>query len=300
MEGKKLKVIMIDAFKPKYLKYAPYLSSLCEKYQHGELEMPLGHWGGEDVVFNGKSDKITLFVKAEHSSLKFVRYLTWLRYLGGFGRFVIDSMINLPRFLKGNVLFRTGNVPLNRLWKFDFCVKRPVSSHLNIERFYFGEADKIGHRYGTRSFELIKTIRKIDEELSKMDWDIIFSDHGMADIQKIISVPITKDCFIDSDMARYWGTKGELERMKKRLPIGDGKIIKSPNTESGELIFLANTGILILPNFWQGDKKVKAMHGYDGKHKDMKAFYIVRKTGNKRDLKAEELHKILIYMKDGR
>ena len=35
------------------------------------------------------------------------------------------------------------------------------------------------------------------------------------------------------------------------------------------------------------------MHGYDGKHKDMKAFYLVNNTGEKKNLKAEELHQIL-------
>ncbi len=35
------------------------------------------------------------------------------------------------------------------------------------------------------------------------------------------------------------------------------------------------------------------MHGYDGKHQDMKAFYLLNENGKKEDLKVEELHKIL-------
>jgi hypothetical protein len=38
---------------------------------------------------------------------------------------------------------------------------------------------------------------------------------------------------------------------------------------------------------------VKGMHGYDGKDKEMKAFYLLNQEGENKNLKAEELHKIL-------
>ena len=59
-----------------------------------------------------------------------------------------------------------------------------------------------------------------------------------------------------------------------------------------DLIFLVNTGVLIFPDFWN-ENIVKGMHGYDGKHQDMKAFYLLNENGKKEDLKVEELHKIL-------
>ena len=126
-----------------------------------------------------------------------------------------------------------------------------------------------------------------------MKFDIILSDHGMADIKKIISVPETKDCFIDSDMARYWGEKPEFKSEY-------GKWITFKNKAYGEHIFLANEGVLILPNYWQGKTPVKAMHGYDAKGKNMKAFYIIKKEGKKKNLKVEELHKIFMNMTGGK
>ena len=35
------------------------------------------------------------------------------------------------------------------------------------------------------------------------------------------------------------------------------------------------------------------MHGYDGKDKDMKAFYIIKKAGGEKDIRAVELHEEL-------
>ncbi|MEN9625969.1 MAG: hypothetical protein RL557_297, partial [archaeon] len=87
---------------------------------------------------------------------------------------------------------------------------------------------------------------------------------------------------------RYWGGKEELNEVRKKLPLKCGKII-SWDEKYGQLIFLADTGILIFPNFWN-KKPVKAMHGYDGKHPDMKAFYLLKKEGKKKNLHAKELH----------
>jgi len=285
---------MIDAFKPSYLEHASYLKSLTEKYEHGELDMGIGHWRGVEVLFNGKSNTIAIFCKDgsdgyDSGSLGFVRGLVWLESFGKVGRFIIDSLINFPRLLKGHELLRTGNIPLNRLYKFDIAIKRHVGKKKNIDFIYFGELDRVGHKYGTKSPEIINAVRKIDKKISEMDFDLIFSDHGMADVEKLVKVPLSKNCFIDSDMARYWGKENEMITIRNRLPLEDGEIIDWPDKRFGDLVFLAKTGNLIFPNFW--DKKpVKGMHGYDGKHKDMKAFYILKKAGERRDLEVEEIH----------
>ena len=297
---RKLRVIMIDAFKPKYLKHAPYLSSLTEKFQWGELEMPVGHEGGVETVFSGDSDKLALFYKKENSSLRVVRGFTFLDKFGNGGRFILDCLINFFRFLKGHELFRTGKIPMQELWKFDFSVRKPLYKSANMEFKYFDELDKVGHKFGTKGKEIISAIKKIDRKLEKQNFDLIFSDHGMIDIEKIVSVPRIKDCFIDSDMARYWGEKEELEKIKKELPLKDGKIVNWNNKMYGQLIFVANPGILILPNFWQGHEEVKAMHGYFGKHEEMKGIYILRKNGKRKDINAKDLHQILQEIKNGK
>ena len=280
---------MIDAFKPDYLEHAPYLMSLTKKNQWGELDMGLGHWRGVEVLFQGKSEVIAIFYKNKNS-LSYFKYFKWLEWFGNKGRLIVNVLFNIPRLLKGHELFKTGNIPLDILYKMDVSVKKHVGKK-NIEFIYFGELDNLGHKYGTKSFEILKAIKKIDKEVSRMDFDLIFSDHGMIDVERTISVPITKNCFIDSDMARYWGSKEELEKIKEKLPLKDGKIIEW-DEKYGQLIFLANTGLLIFPNFWN-KKLVKAMHGYDGQHEDMKAFYLLNKIGEKKNLKVEELHEIL-------
>jgi len=292
---------MIDAFKPEYLKYASYLSSLTKKYQGGTLEMPPGHWGGVETIFKGKSDIVALFYRKKNSSLRWVKYFSWLNAFGNFGRIIIDSVINIIRFLKGRELFRTGNIPLNKLHNFEIAIEKPLYKIDGVEFYYFGKLDYLGHRYGTKSEQIIKAVKRIDKKISKIDFDILFSDHGMVDITKTISVPISDKCFIDSDMARYWGEKEQLEKIKEKLPLSYGKIINWRDKKYGNLIFMAETGILIWPNFWKENNPDKAMHGYDGKHKEMKAFYIIKKDGKKTNIKAGQLHKILIQMlKDGR
>ena len=290
---------MIDAFKPSYLEHAPYLKALTKEYQHGELDMGFGHWRGVQVLFERNSDIIAVFYKNKEynqnkSSLNYLKYFIFLKYFGKFGRFLIDILFNFPRLIKGYELIRTGNIPIDKLYKFDVSInKHPGKKHSKF--IYFSELDKLGHKYGTKSLQVINAIKKIDKKISELDnknkFDLIFSDHGMADIEKIISVPITENCFIDSDIARYWGDKEELEKIKKQLSTEDGNIIKW-DKKYGDLIFLANTSILIFPNFWN-KKPVKAMHGYDGKSKDMKAFYLIKKPGIGKDLKVEELHEIL-------
>jgi hypothetical protein len=289
-----MKIIMIDAFKPEYLKYAPYLSSLTRENQWGEVEMPLGFEGGMETFFKGESDKLALFYRKENSSLKFIKYFSFLEKFGKAGRFVIDSIVNLPRFLRGQAIFKTGNIPLKRLWKFDFSVKIPFHKIPNVKYEYIGELDRIGHEYGTKSKEIILAVKKIDERLSKKKFDIILSDHGMMDVKKLISVPETEDCLIDSTFARYWGRNPDFNSEY-------GEWIEVEDKRYGEYIFLANPGVLIFPNYWQKKNPVKAMHGYSPKCKDMNAIYILNSKGKKKDIKVEELHKIFLeVLKNGK
>lgn len=284
---------MIDAFKPEYLKYAPYLSLLTKKYQWGELEMPLGHGGGIEIFVRGKSNKLATFYRKENSSLSWIKYFAWLEGFGKMGRLIIDCAINFPRLIKGKELHKTGKIPLKQLYKFEMVDSKESWKNLKVDYVYLSNVDVAGHKFGTKSKELIKEIKKIDKKISKINFDVILSDHGMMDVKKIISVLFTENCFIDSDMARYWGNEKELEEIKKRLPLDEGRILDWPDKNYGQLIFLATPGVLISPNYWYGKEIIKGMHGYDGKHKDMKAFYLIKKKGKKKNLKIEELNKLV-------
>lgn len=276
-----MKVVCLDAFNPSYLEYAPYLKSLTEKYQHGELEIPLGFWGANEVFFKGKSDTLAFFYHSLESSLKWTKNFYWL------GRLPLTCLINFQRLLKDQrQFFSLANIPLKKLHLFDTAIKRKLEQDSNISFKIFHQLDVAGHKYGTRSTQIKDAMQELDGILEKMDFDVIMSDHSMMDIKETISVPQTKTCFIDSTMARYWYDK------PKNLPLKKGKIIKA-DKKFGHTIFLANPGVLITPNFWQGDKLVKAMHGYDPKHKNMKTFYLIKKPGKKRNLKMIDLHNLI-------
>jgi len=275
-----MKILCLDAFKPSYLEYAPYLRSLTEKYQHGELETPLGFWGAMEVFFKGKSDTLAFFYRSNNSSLKWTKKLSWI------GRFPLTCLINLQRLFRDQrQFFSLNNIPLRRLYLFDTAIKRKLEQDSRISFKISHELDSLAHKYGTKSIQVINAIQELDGKLEKMDWDVIMSDHGMMDITETVSVPITNECFIDSTLARYWGEK------PKGLPTQKGKIIKA-NKKFGDTIFLAKPGVLFYPNFWNKTKP-KAMHGFDPKHPDMKAFYLIKKPGKKINLKMEELHNLI-------
>jgi hypothetical protein len=274
-----MKIIMIDSFKPEYLDYAPYLASLTKKFQWGSLKMPLGFEGGMKTFFYGNNDMLAFFYRTENSSLKWTKKFWWI------GRLPMEILINLRRLLERKRLFRTGNLPLKKLYKFDTEVGKTFDKKENIEYVYFGEIDKAAHKYGTKSMETREAIRKIDREISKMEFDIILSDHGMIDVNKIISVPETEECTLDSTFARYWGKKPDFNSEY-------GRWIEWEDKRYGDYIFLANPGVLIFPNYWQKEKPVRAMHGYSPECKDMDGIYILKKEGKRKNLKVEELHKL--------
>jgi len=272
------KVLMLDAFKPEYLKYAPYLKSLTKKYAHGRLKIPMGFVRGMDVFFNGQSNILAKFKRSGN--------LSWTKYFYWLGKFPLAIIINTIRLLKNNKeYFWLYNIPLKKLRYFDVCIKKPLHEGKKCKYKRIGKLDPISHKYGTKSKETIKCIKEIDNIIKKEEFDILLSDHGMIDIKETISVPRTDICFIDGTMARYWDKKPKINLKK-------GKWIKG-NEEYGKYIFLANPGILIFPNFWNQNPD-KGMHGYSSTCKEMDGFYLIQKEGGRKDISIEELNKILI------
>ncbi len=278
-----MKIVCVDSFKFEYLRYAPYLKSLSERYAHGRLKTCLGFWGGMETFFKGRSDILAFFYYSERSSWRFVRYFSLL------GRFFVNLLINFFRFLKGEVLFWSYEIPAKKMHMFDTDVKKSFYHGLKVEYVHIGKLDKISHKYGVDSLETRRCVEEIDNMLRKVDFDLVMSDHGMMDVKEIIKVPECERCFIDSTMARYWGDDRDIKKLKLNLPLDKGKRIKW-NKKYGDLIFLANPGVLIMPNYWQGGNRVRAMHGYDPGSKEMDGFYILLREGKRKDLEMIELH----------
>ena len=154
---------------------------------------------------------------------------------------------------------------------------------MNIKYITFHKLDGIAHEYGTQSKEVSEEVKKLDKILSKTNWNIIMSDHGMLNIKEFVKAPETEKCFIDSTLARYWGEKPKI------MPLKKCKLVKW-DKKYGDYIYLANPGVCFLPNYWQTNK-IKAMHGYNPKIKDMKAFYLLKNNGKKKNLTMKELNK---------
>ena len=178
------------------------------------------------------------------------------------------------------------------------------------------DLDTITHKYGPDSKEVERKIKEIDETCKKIittnkDANFLFwSDHGMVPITEIINLKKEvdlKNClyFLDSTLARFWFNSEEkkakvIEQLKK-LP---GKILTKKdmkeldvnfeNKKYGDLIFLANPGVLIFPNFWNKYAPEKSMHGYIPSIGEQQGFYILTKKNGKKDMKIINLLKDLI------
>lgn len=160
---------------------------------------------------------------------------------------------------------------------------------------YIGDLDSVGHKYGGNSkeyklklFEIISYINEINQfyELRKINTQLlIFGDHGMVNVDRTFNIQnilrklplmVGKDYiyFFDSTLARFWfKTNKAKETIINAIPNNeygqwiseddkkDYKINYSHN-KFGDAIWWASGGTLILPNFWQGRKKINGMHGY--------------------------------------
>jgi GT2 family glycosyltransferase len=160
---------------------------------------------------------------------------------------------------------------------------------------HFAELDWAGHEHGPDSVERRQCLRKIDKALmsvySRLNRDftrvdsIVFGDHGMAavrdtvDIEGLLSgLDFTAGeeyvYFLDSTQARFWFRSEEARRAVRAqlegLPCGRvlsnedlaNLSFRFPDSRFGELIWVADGGVVVLPNFYQRDACPAGMHGY--------------------------------------
>ena len=292
---RKPKIICVHSLKPEYVEYMPYLKSLTKENLHGKLKFKNGFMSSVLVFLDGKNNILSFFYKDNNNYLGWTEKFSFLEYFGIFGRFFLNCLINIKALFDKKHLMITYNVPIKKLKYFNTEVRS--WKRKDVDFIFLYKLDNIAHKHGTFSKQVIKYLKKTDERLKKMDFDILFSDHGMMDVKKTIKLPESKICFMDSTIARYWGDEKELKEIKNKLPMKQGKIINWDDKKYGQLIFQVNPGLLISPNYWQGDKKIKAMHGYDADLPEMKGFYLIKEKGKRKDISIEELHEIYVGKK---
>lgn len=195
---------------------------------------------------------------------------------------------------------------------------KPEFSYLHL-----WDLDKISHKEGTRSKKRVKKVKELDvlvetlfRTLRKRFEDtsiLIFSDHGMVDVNRSLNVIANLHdndlnendgflSFVGATLARFWFKKEKArEKVSEALESLDGGHILTEadlrkyrirffHRKYGDLLFLADPGVVITPNYFQGGRIFKAMHGYDPDYPDQHGIFIF----NNSRIKATRFERIKI------
>lgn len=159
---------------------------------------------------------------------------------------------------------------------------------------YWPDLDGLMHRVGNDSPEVSARLRiyerRIQEFLDAAHNHYaevhlyVFSDHGMANCDQLLDLRSVVEALplrmgtdyavvYDSTMARFWffnkQARAQIEAVLRSVPQGrvlpDAELEQLhalfPDRYFGELIFLVQEGVLIVPSH-MGERPIRAMHGY--------------------------------------
>ena len=171
------------------------------------------------------------------------------------------------------------------------------------------ELDGIGHVYGPGSKQIVTALHNTDKcvelllETLRGRYDsvnlLLFGDHGMVNVVRTVDVwKVLRETglrfgndygfFLDSTMARFWFYHGRARRtvMGALSELSGGSILDSEalsclkiaecDPRNGQLIFLADPGVLVFPNFFQArGSPNRGMHGYDPCNADNMGHFLI-------------------------
>ncbi len=172
--------------------------------------------------------------------------------------------------------------------------ERIQAEDIEFAFLYWPDLDGLLHRVGNQSPEIPAKLRSYEERIEELlavarrhyaEVKLyVFSDHGMANCDEhldlraqIDALPLTmgKDYSVvyDSTMARFWFFNDAARRLvtERLRRIPEGRVLRDAELEEmgtlfpdkyfGELIFLVQEGVLIVPSH-MGERPIRAMHGY--------------------------------------
>jgi len=173
------------------------------------------------------------------------------------------------------------------------------SNDYSLYLIYISTMDACGHKFGPKSLQVKQALKELDTKLQRFVSDfekklpestyVFLGDHGMTTINDRIDIKsilmqmekntklrIHKDYiyFLDSTMLRVWvlnkNINDEIEIYLESDPVLNGNGIfysklpeYKPNRELGDIVWCANSGILVSPDFFHtSNDNLKGMHGY--------------------------------------
>ena len=210
---------------------------------------------------------------------------------------------NISDFLEeSGIAHHISNPTHSETENFDAMLADVKTGRIDFGFVYWPDLDGLLHREGNQSPEISPNLRGYEERIRRLrdaaheQYEqvrlYVFSDHGMANCNKLLDLkarieplPLEfgKDYAVvyDSTMARFWFFNDHARRTVTETlrTIPEGSIVPDaelkrlhclfPDRYFGELIFLAREGVLIVPSH-MGERPIRAMHGY---HPDEKHSY---------------------------
>jgi len=245
--------------------------------------------------------------------------------------FEARALGNIPTFFdilrKHNIHFRYIGY---RKEKTDLEVFKKAMNSLKKDFLfvYFFQLDGITHKYGVNSLQRKKHSKWLDKAVEKLvkkfiethkEWNVfIFSDHGMCDITGVLNIKNALASigvreffdyipFYDSTFARFWflnkkaslTVESRLNRLKKGHVLSQEELKKYgldfKKNDYGELIFITNPGILLIPNYYTGFHVDKSMHGYIPEDGSQHGIFLFKNSDSGKKISKNEIEIIDIF-----
>jgi len=236
------------------------------------------------------------------------------------GKSIFDSLSerNIPYYTHDSSL--TDNLRLERLMD-DIQNQRIEFAYCSL-----GRLDALMHAEGNDSPNITTLLEWYDEQIRTLSdaasenydevaW-YVFTDHGMHNVAgthdliseiEALGLEWNMDyaAFYDSTMARFWflSEKGRENIVRRLSNHSKGRILSDTelktfgvyfqNGQYGDLIFLMNSGVQIVPSF-MGIKSSKGMHGYHPADPDSRAFVASNKPIPASVTRIQHIHQLML------